>query len=341
MRYSCHIQLKPLNKLCFFAIIKSNKGELFDISFGKEVVEMDQNKQSEPAEKDKSNSVVKHTAKDSVFSDLFGDVNYLFQLYKALHPEDTTATVNDIVEATIKNVMTNSQYNDLGFRVGNRLLILVEAQSTWTVNIIIRILMYLMETYNQYFTEIKADLYSTVKVEMPKPEMYVVYTGDRKDVPKEINLQDEFFDGEDIAINARVKVIAANESDDIINQYITFTRVLDEQISIHGRTREAVEETIRICKDRNVLKEYLKNREKEVIDIMIALYNEQEVMDRYIASEKKESEIKATVNMYHRFDKTIAEAIDGIKTMFGLSSKTAEEKANQYWVQVQQDESSQ
>ena len=72
---------------------------------------------------------------------------------------------------------------------------------------------------------------------------------------------------------------------------------------------------------------------------MIALYNEQEVMDRYIASEKKESEIKATVNTLKLLGKSIAEAVDFIVAQFGLSSKSAEEKANQYWAQVQ-DESS-
>ena len=31
-------------------------------------------------------------AKDSVFSDLFSDKRYLLELYRALHPEDVTAT---------------------------------------------------------------------------------------------------------------------------------------------------------------------------------------------------------------------------------------------------------
>lgn len=274
---------------------------------------------------------LKHKVKDSVFTDLFGNVHYLIQLYKALHPEDTAATEKDIVNVTIKNVMTNNQYNDLGFMIGNRLMVLVEAQSTWSVNIVMRILMYLMSTYNQYFTENGIDLYSEVKAEIPKPELYVVFTGDRKSVPEYITLQDEFFGGEDICINAKVKVIAGGDSDDIISQYIVFTRVLTEQVKQYGRTREAIEETIRICKDRNVLKEYLEAREKEVIDIMVALYDEQEVMDRYVASEKKESEIKATVKMYHFFGRSIEEAIDGLVSQFGLSEESAEEKANQYW----------
>ena len=41
-----------------------------------------------------------------------------------------------IEEITIYNVLVDGLYNDLGFRVGDRQIILVEAQSTWSVNII-------------------------------------------------------------------------------------------------------------------------------------------------------------------------------------------------------------
>ena len=32
--------------------------------------------------------LLKHTVKGSVFTDLFGNVHYLIQMYRALHPED-------------------------------------------------------------------------------------------------------------------------------------------------------------------------------------------------------------------------------------------------------------
>lgn len=66
---------------------------------------------------------------------------------------------------------------------------------------------------------------------------------------------------------------------------MTFTKVCDKQVALYGRTREAIMETIRICKDKNVLKEYLESREREVVDIMMTLYNEEEIMRSYIRSE--------------------------------------------------------
>ena len=70
-------------------------------------------------------------------------------------------------------------------------------------------------------------------------------------------------------------------SDDIIGQYIIFCHVMDEQIKKYGRVREAALETIRICRDRNVLKKDLKEWEKEVVNIMIELFNQESAVKEY------------------------------------------------------------
>lgn len=69
-------------------------------------------------------------------------------------------------------------------------MILVEAQSTWTANIIIRALEYLVNSYRRYFTDNNMDLYKSKKVKLPKPELYVIYTGSRKTRPERITLLD-------------------------------------------------------------------------------------------------------------------------------------------------------
>ena len=52
---------------------------------------------------------------------------------------------------TVQNRLTDNLYNDLGFIANNKLMILVEAQSTWTVNILVRVLLYLAQSYHEYF----------------------------------------------------------------------------------------------------------------------------------------------------------------------------------------------
>ena len=125
---------------------------------------------------------------------------------KILHPEDSQATEEDIEDVTLKHVLVDADYNDLGFSVGNRLLILVESQSTWTFNIIIRALMYLIQTYHDYLKRTNQNLYGSKKVNLPKPELYVIYTGNRTHIPDTLSLQKDFFDGEKIALEAKIKV---------------------------------------------------------------------------------------------------------------------------------------
>ncbi len=246
----------------------------------------------------KEEIIAKYTIKDSVFSDLFKIKKYLLQLYRTLHPEDITATENDLTDITIKNVLTDGIYNDLGFLSGDRFVILLEAQSLWTENIIVRALLYLAQTYHDYFERTNQNLYTHRKVKMPEPELYVIYTGDRKDIPDMISLSEEFFGGDDTAVDVKVRVICENDTDDIINQYIIFCKVYNEQMKLYGRTRKAVTETIRICKDRDVLKDYLHDREREVVSIMMSLFDDEEIMKSYIRSERyeaaKEAAEKAT-----------------------------------------------
>lgn len=101
-------------------------------------------------QEERTTQEVKLTVKDSVFTDLFKIPKNLLQLYQALHPEDQDTTEDCISNVTIKNVFLDQPYNDLGFQVGERLIVLVEAQASWTVNIIVRSLLYLAQTYQEY-----------------------------------------------------------------------------------------------------------------------------------------------------------------------------------------------
>jgi hypothetical protein len=245
------------------------------------------NRDDEVKEKTKNitEAVAKRTAKNSVFLDLFQNKNYLLKLYKTLHPEDITATEDSLTDITIKNVLTDNFYNDLGFIVDNKLMILIEAQSTWTINILVRALLYLAQSYHEYFQHTRQNYYKSKKVKMPKPELYVVFTGNKGKKPDKISLSKEFFEGADIDIEVKAKVIYESDQDNIINQYIIFCKVFNEQTGQHGMTQKSVLETIRICKDRNVLKEYLLEREKEVVTIMMSLFNEEEILKSFIESE--------------------------------------------------------
>ena len=282
------------------------------------------------SERTEQKEVMKRTIKDSVFADLFQDKKYLLQLYKALHPEDTDVTEDDLNDITIKNVLTDNIYNDLGFTVGDKLMILVETQSSvWTVNIIVRALMYLVQTWHDYFERTKQNLYKSKKVQMPMPEIYVIFTGERKTKPSEISLSQEFFGGKECGIDVRVKMIYDGKEGDIINQYVLFTKICNEQMKEHGRTRKAVMEAIRICKDRDVLREYLSNRESEVVSIMMVLYDEEEIMRSYVESERHEAKRDEKIETAKRMLNDGALSMDKVAEFSNLPIEVIEKLAGE------------
>ena len=236
------------------------------------------------------NNRFNRNAKASVFEDLFSDPKNLLALYKALHPEDTTATEDDLKHVELRNILTKGRYNDLGFMVGSRLMILVEAQSTWSVNIIPRCFMYLADTWNQFFIAEGSDLYGSKAVAIPEPELYVIYTGDRQIEKESVSLTDEFFGGKKTAVETIVKVLQYDGGTDIIDQYITFCKVLDGQREVYpDDPRKATQEAIRICMEDGVLKEYLHERSKEVVNIMLTLYSQEQATKMMLATERKEA----------------------------------------------------
>ena len=164
----------------------------------------------------------------------------------------------------------------------------MEAQSTWSKNIVIRALLYLANTWKEYIQDKKLNIYGNRKIVLPKPELYVIYTGERSERPEWISLSEEFFLDQECFVDIRVKMLYDGKKGDIINQYVTFTKIYNEQVKKYGRTRKAILETIYICKNSNVLKEYLKNREKEVVDIMMTLFDQEYAVERYGAEKKAE-----------------------------------------------------
>lgn len=114
--------------------------------------------------------------------------------------------------------------------------------------------MYLIQTYHDFFKRTKHNLYGSKKVNVPKPELYVIFTGEKPENPPDtISLSKDFFDGEKIAVT----------------------------------------ETICICKNRNVLKEYLESKEQEVVDILMTLFDDEQVLEAY-AEDIKNSEARET-----------------------------------------------
>ena len=260
------------------------------------------------------NRTVKNKTKDSVFTTLFKDVNNVYRLYKELHAEDTTVTVDDIQIETLETVLINEIYNDLGFIVNSgekaKFVILVEAQSRWTDNMTLRMLFYISETYRRYLKETEQSEHLEKRVFLPKPEMYVVYTGSKK-ISDEVSFSETYFDG-DSSLDLRVKVLRQVEKNTLHGQYIGFSRVYDEQRRLYSNKLECIKETIRICIEEGYLTEFLDQHKQEVTTMLSELFDEQAQREQYDKAIRKESEergvLKTLVSLFKKGLLTLSEA---------------------------------
>ena len=271
------------------------------------------------------------TVKDTVFCRIFPLPKYRLALYQALHPEDKTITAEDIRIVSLENIILNEPYNDLGMIARDKLLLLVEAQSTWTNNILMRLLLYVAATYQDYIKTNDISLYSSKVEPVPLPEFYVLYTGkDRDNKPKEISLAKNYFGKEDAPLNLVAKVIKGNNRD-IVWQYVRFTEIWDDSVRKYGLTREAAEDAINRCILEGVLAEYFEIHRKEVITDMMVLFDEKYNVEAYARSMAKESAILTTIKNYKKFSQTEADVVSALESEFGISANQAKEYVNNYW----------
>ena len=207
-------------------------------------------------EKPKS-GFVKHTVKDSVFSELFSIPAYQVELLRALYPDAPDIRPEDIQNVTIKNVVANDVYNDLGLLFRGVLVVLAEAQSVMTPNILVRFIEYIARSYKDHLVRTGQDWYARSRVEIPRTDLYVVYVG--SGAPPECDVLDMteiFFGGEPCGINIRARVIWEPKGKDALSQYIRFSHVSNETVAALGRTREAAERIVKTCISQGILPEF-------------------------------------------------------------------------------------
>ncbi|MCL2231122.1 MAG: Rpn family recombination-promoting nuclease/putative transposase, partial [Treponema sp.] len=104
--------------------------------------------------------------KDSVFSLLFGDPEILRELYGAIEgidvPKDAIININTLSEALFMK-----KINDLSFTIDDRIVVLIEHQSTLSQNIPLRILMYIARVYEKIVEE--ENIYHKKLIKIPTP----------------------------------------------------------------------------------------------------------------------------------------------------------------------------
>ena len=157
-------------------------------------------------DREKRQRLAVRNVRDSVFTKLFSSRKNVLELYREINPEDTTVRLKDIKVVTIRNIIANGVYNDLGFTVRGDQLYLIEAQSTKSPYLPFRMGEYFVETVYVIKTDFSTRKYSpTGDYILPNPHFYTVYTG-KGQVP-EVYDSAAFFSGPPPSVSYTVTVL--------------------------------------------------------------------------------------------------------------------------------------
>jgi predicted transposase/invertase (TIGR01784 family) len=221
--------------------------------------------------------------KDSVFTLLFSDKEKLADMYggisgRKIEPDKIKLT-------TLKRVLSGGVYNDLAFVLNDRLVVLIEHQSTINENMPLRMLLYIAETYN-YLSENK-DLYSPDMFKIPRPEFIVLYNG-VKDVPdmQVLRLSDMFEDADEAAgVSANLELVVTvyninkgrnpemAKRSPTLDEYETFVHKVRENSNNGMELKDAITNAVTDCIEQNILKTFLQNHKWEVIGMLLHEWN--------------------------------------------------------------------
>ncbi|UTC67681.1 MULTISPECIES: Rpn family recombination-promoting nuclease/putative transposase [unclassified Treponema] len=220
--------------------------------------------------------------KDSVFVDLFSEdekakENFL-SLYNALHGTSLTAA-DALKNIRLDQVLYMTFYNDVSYLVENKIIVLAEHQSTINPNMPLRCLEYISRLYETFFES--KEKYSRKLLNIPTPEFYVFYNGEEPfPSDKTLKLSEAFIEStEKPNLELTVKVININrnnrhpilENCKTMQEYTVFVETVRrwKKTDSQNGFQKAIEE----CIQNNILRDYLKRKTKEVINMLLAEYD--------------------------------------------------------------------
>jgi len=222
--------------------------------------------------------------KDSLFTLLFGTKEAAIEVSNAVlgtnYGPDT-----DITFTTLKNVLTNGRVNDVSFVLDNKLIVLIEHQSTINENMPLRMLIYIAKVYDR-MTKNK-DLYRTKKFTIPVP-VFIVFDNslNMSEDKTELKLSSMYAKSGVVPENAQnlelvvtVYNINKGHSPEIaqrsikLDGYGLFIAKIRENIAKKMKPAEAIAAAVDDCIDHNILKEFLLNLKPEIVSMMLGEWN--------------------------------------------------------------------
>jgi predicted transposase/invertase (TIGR01784 family) len=254
---------------------------------------------------------VNRNHKNSVFSSLFSNPDVLRELDSAIEgipiPPDIPIDINSLAD-----ILYKGQINDISFLIDNRLVVLIEHQSTINNNIPLRLLMYIARIYEKIVKRKK--LYQTKLEKIPRPEFIVLYNGEKKYPDyKELRLSDAFKDIEGLKLadsniiplelivhvynvnhGHNIEILKKSETLDSYSMFIDKIREYQKKIKT---LEKAFKSAIKYCIENNILKDYLEAHASEVLNMLLDDWNQDEYVEVRCEEAREEEKLIIAKNL--------------------------------------------
>ena len=274
----------------------------------------------------KRTPVANRKFKDTVFRMLFSDKEALLSLYNAVNNSHyTDSGALEIV--TLENAIYMGMKNDLAFILDMNLY-LYEHQSTMNPNIPLRDLFYIAAEYQKLVD--KKSLYSSALQKIPNPHFIVFYNGSTPiDDCYTSRLSDAFYhvtDNPSLELIVTTFNVNAGHNTKLMSHcqilkeysiYVAKVRSFAEQMPLDDAVQKAVTE----CIQENILADFLRKNQAEVIAMSIFEYDK-------VEEEKKLRKAEFDAGVEQGFKQGVEQGIEqglkqGVEQGINLGQKQA------------------
>jgi hypothetical protein len=222
--------------------------------------------------------------KASVFSALFSEETKLIELYNAIAGSSYKTGEVQITINTLDDALFLGRIIDISFTIDNKLVILLEHQSSLNKNMPLRLLIYIARIYEKLVDN--KDIYKQMLLKIPTPEFIVLYNG-VDDFPDEqiLHLADAFNyqpeDGRAPQLDLAVRVLNINpdhnqgilQKSANLKGYADFIAKVREYKTAGDELAAAITKAIKYCTSNDILVTFLLNHGSEVLNMLTMEFN--------------------------------------------------------------------
>ncbi len=225
---------------------------------------------------------VNRTYKDSMFCDYLAEPRRLVEVYNAAfdehYPLDTAVEISGL-----DDVLYMDRVNDVSFILDNKFVVLLEQQSTVNQNMPLRMLLYVARLYEKLLDN--QNIYKRGRINLFTPRFVLFYNGtDNQPEYMVQRLSDAFIEKmEQPALELEVVLYNIRRSDNHVPEILKKCKSLDEysffiepvEQRYHGKDTlgHAIKEAIKVCLEKGIMAEYLKEKGSEVLNMLLTEWN--------------------------------------------------------------------